>query len=108
MRATRSPQFAGFEWDEANRDKCQIHGVSVREIESVFQRPVAVLPDPAHSGSEQRHKAIGITAGGRHVFVVFTLRARGIDLLIRPISARFMHRREVEYYEKTAAGPENR
>jgi hypothetical protein len=108
MRARRPASVAGFEWDEANRDKCQIHGVSIREIESVFETPVAVLPDPAHSEAEQRFKAIGVTTGGRHVFVVFTLRSRGVDSLIRPISARFMHRKEIEYYEKTAARPENR
>jgi uncharacterized protein len=73
-----------------------------------FETPVAVLPDAVHSDAEQRFKAIGITAGGRHVFVVFTLRSRGIDRLIRAISARFMHRREVEYHEKAAAGPEDR
>ena len=108
MRASRPTQVAGFDWDEANRDKCEVHGVSIREIESVFETPVAVLPDPAHSEAEQRFKAIGITAGGRHIFVVFTLRSHGAARLIRPISARFMHRREIEYYEKTAARPENR
>jgi uncharacterized DUF497 family protein len=26
-----------FDWDEGNRDKCQKHGLSVHDIESIFQ-----------------------------------------------------------------------
>src|ERR1700676_2213260 len=81
---------AGFDWDHANREKCQQHDVSIREIESTFERPIAVVPDPAHSGREERFKAIGKTADGRHVFVVFALRDRGGVPLIRPITARYM------------------
>jgi uncharacterized DUF497 family protein len=36
----------------------------------------------------------------RAIFVVFTLRRRGDDILIRPISARYMHDKEVKSYEK--------
>src|SRR5437764_14029023 len=108
MPAGAGTRIRGFDWDEGNRGKCQAHGVSIAEIESAFERPIAVVPDPAHSRSEQRFKAIGITAGLRHVFVVFTLRRRGSDTLIRPISARYMHRKEMEHYEKTAAGSQNR
>lgn len=84
----------------AATDKCQKHGVSVREVESAFARSIAVIPDPAHSGNEERFMAIGTTAEGRIVFVVFTLRDRHGATLIRPVSARYMHRREVDYYEK--------
>jgi hypothetical protein len=34
------------------------------------------------------------------VFVVFTMRCRGEDWLIRPISARYMHRKEIVSYEE--------
>ena len=34
------------------------------------------------------------------LFLVFTLRRRGDDILIRPISARYMHDKEVKNYEK--------
>ena len=68
---------AGFEWDHANRDKCQKHGVSV--------------------------DAIGITDEGRYVLIVFALRIRDGETFIRPISARYMHRKEVRYYEEAAA-----
>jgi uncharacterized DUF497 family protein len=35
-----------------------------------------------------------------HVFVAFALRRRGYSMLIRPVSARYMHRKEVAHYEK--------
>ncbi len=97
------PRVAGFEWDDANRDKCRKHGVSVAAIESLFQRPIAVFPDPAHSRGETRFKAIGKTDKGRSVVVVFTLRKRGGETFIRPISARYMHMKEIKYYEEEAA-----
>jgi uncharacterized DUF497 family protein len=61
---------------------------------------VAVLPDNAHSATERRLCAVGWTDVGRAVFVVFTLRQRGSEVLIRPISARYMHEKEVKAYEK--------
>ena len=94
---------AGFDWDDGNRAKCQVHGVSIAEIEALFARPVAVLPDPEHSNAEERFKAIGTTDVGRHVFVVFTVRDRDGVRLIRPLSARFMHRKEIAHYEKEIA-----
>ena len=100
--------IAGFDWDHANRTKCQKHGVPVATIEAVFAGEVAVLPDPSHSQREERFHAIGTTAGGRGVFVVFTLRQRNGATLIRPISARYMHRKEVAYYEKEIAKTEKR
>ena len=45
-------------------------------------------------------RAIGKTKEGRAVFIVFTLRKRGKDVLIRAISARYMHAKEVRHYEK--------
>ena len=96
-------RVVGFEWDDANRDKCRKHGVSVAAIESLFRRPIAVFPDPAHSRRETRFKAIGKTDEGRSVLIVFTLRTSGDDTFVRPISARYMHAKEIKYYEKEAA-----
>jgi uncharacterized protein len=93
-------EFGGFDWDRGNRDKCRKHGVSVAEIESLFRGTPLVGPDPKHSDMERRFRAIGITATGRHLFVVFTWRHRRKERLIRPISARYMHRKEVEAHEK--------
>jgi uncharacterized DUF497 family protein len=97
------PRVAGFDWDDANRDKCQKHGVSLPAVESLFRRPLAVAPDPAHSRGEARFKAIGKTDEGRGVLIVFTLRSRAGETFIRPISARYMHAKEVKYYEEEAA-----
>jgi uncharacterized DUF497 family protein len=93
--------FSGFDWDNANRAKCQKHGVSIATIESMFLRGVMVLPDAGHSEKETRFRAIGNTEDGRAAFVVFTLRSRAGEQMIRPISARYMHKKEIEHYEKT-------
>jgi len=62
--------------------------------------PLAVRPDPAHSQAEERFQAIGKAAAGRSVFLIFTIRERDGARLIRPISARYMHTKEIEHYEK--------
>ncbi len=93
-------EFDGFDWDSGNRDKCQKHGLLIAEIEDVFSRPVVVLPAKENAQGEQRFCAIGATVDGRKVFVVFTLRKHGNGVRIRPVSARYMHKKEVESYEK--------
>lgn len=90
----------GFDWDAGNRAKCQKHGVSVVEVEGLFSRPLLIFPDASHSQREERLWAIGKTANGRSVFLVFTIRVRAGKRVIRPISARYMHRKEVRHYEK--------
>ncbi|MEI9991814.1 MAG: BrnT family toxin [Rhizomicrobium sp.] len=93
-------EFSGFDWDDGNRSKCRKHGVSAAAIEALFAAGLTILPDDAHSQTEKRFRAIGRTGQGRAIFVVFTLRERDGGRLIRPISARYMHRKEVEHYEK--------
>jgi hypothetical protein len=94
----------GFDWDRGNREKCRKHGVTITEIEESFQSPVTILGDVTHSSpGEIRYLAVGVTAQGRYVFTAFTIRQRDGATLVRPISARFMHRKEVAYYEKEAA-----
>jgi uncharacterized DUF497 family protein len=90
-------RVAGFEWDEGNWPKCGKHGVSREDIEAVLLGTPAVMPDP--HPDEPRMRAIGMTAEGRYVFVVFMLRRVGNNTLLRPISARFMHQKEVMHYE---------
>ena len=97
-------QADGFDWDRGNRAKCEKHGLSTADIEGLLERPLAILPDAAHSQREKRFRAIGRTDKGRSVFIVFTLRRKGYDLLIRPISARYMHKKEIEAYEKENPG----
>ena len=90
----------GFDWDGGNRAKCEKHGFSIATIESLFTRALAILADAAHSQREERLRAIGRTDKGRGVFIIFTLRRKGDELLIRPISARHMHKKEIETYEE--------
>lgn len=86
----------GFDWDKGNQEKCRKHGVSLAAIERVFMSDdVWLMPDVAHSTEEDRFIAIA-PVDKRYVFVVFTERSRRI----RPVSARYMHKDEVEYYEE--------
>ncbi len=98
--------FSGFDWDDGNRTKCQKHGLTVAIIESLFSQGLVILP--ARSEQEGRFRGIGRTKDGRYVFVVFTLRGREGDMLLRPISARYMHAREVRAYEKENPGLQKR
>lgn len=91
-------EFSGFDWDEGNLAKCRRHGVSQDEIESLFRLGLTILPDDAHSAKERRFRGIGRNGQGRMLFIVFTLRMRGADRLIRPISARYMHKKEIDHY----------
>ena len=94
-------QIDGFDWDDGNLAKCRKHGVSVEEIEELFvSGAVLILPDTQHSLAEERSKAIGKTSAGRWIFLAFTLRQREGSHLLRPVSVRYMHRKEVDYYEK--------
>jgi uncharacterized DUF497 family protein len=103
----------GFDWDQGNWPKCGKHGVPCADIEALFESRPAIYPDPGHSRSEERMLAIGQSGMGRFVLVAFTLRRSGHETLIRPISARYMHKREVEHYERqrqaqAATPPEHR
>lgn len=95
--------FAAFDWDDANAEKCRKHGVDTATVEQVLGGEPALFEDREHSGEEARYKAIGRTPEGRYVFIAFTLRERDGDILARPISARYMHRREIERYEQTTS-----
>jgi uncharacterized DUF497 family protein len=95
----------GFEWDAGNQDKCRNHGVTSSEIEAFFrQETLYITPDILHSEQEQRFLAIGRDSTGKPLFVVFTLREKNGGLFIRPISARYMHAKEVKKYEEAFAG----
>ena len=74
-----------------------------RRHQRPFRSPIAVFPDPEHSAREERFKAIGRTEDGRGLLIVFTLRVHDGETLIRPISARYMRRKETEYYEEEVA-----
>ena len=96
-------RVAGFDWDDGNRAKCTQHGVSIAEIENMFESEVWLFPDVAHSTGETRFLGIGRTSTGRHVFTAFTLRTRHGERWIRVISARFMHGKEIQHYQAEIA-----
>ncbi|HEY9281061.1 MAG TPA: BrnT family toxin [Eoetvoesiella sp.] len=91
-------KIAGFDWDAGNWPKCGKHGVSRAEIEDMLLGTPAVMADP-HS-AESRMRAIGKTRIGRYVFLVFVLKKVDGQILLRPISARYMHKKEVEHFAK--------
>jgi len=91
--------FTGFDWDDGNRGKCQKHGLTLTDIESVFWRTDTVIGvDKYHSHTEKRFLAIGLSPQERHMLVVFTLRSQEGKVLVRPVSARYMHRKEIRKY----------
>ena len=96
-------RVGGFDWDEGNRKKCQQHGLSITQIEDVFTNGPRVAPDLKHSGGEDRLIAVGRTKGGRPIFVAFTFRTKDKRRLIRPVTARYMHAKEIEAYEKESS-----
>jgi uncharacterized protein len=95
-------QVSGFDWDDGNRLKCQKHGVSIAEIEALFVHGLRVAPDPMHSADEDRLIAVGKTGTGKPLFVALTMRTKEGRVLIRPVTARYMHAREIAAYEKAA------
>ena len=68
----------------------------VATSEVFFQRPLLIAADPEHSQGEPRYAALGWSAAGRRLTIVFTVRGS----LLRVISARDMSRRERRIYER--------
>lgn len=93
----------GFDWDDGNREKCSKHGLSVESIENFFLGKIQIVGDPRHSYREQRYIAVGLAANSKPMFVGFTYREKEEKLLIRPISARYMHEKEAKKYRQASA-----
>jgi uncharacterized protein len=89
-------QVDGFDWDDGNWPKCEGHGVGKLDIEFVFLNEPQTNADPF--STERRFRAMGRNEAGRFIFVVYTFRQLEGRKLIRPISARFMHDKEVMRY----------
>ncbi len=93
-------RFNAIDWDTGNLTKCLKHGLTVDEIEYVLWRTDDVWDDPWNSADERRFRVIGQNEDGRYVFIVVTLRDYGTKTFVRPISARYMHLKEIERYER--------
>jgi uncharacterized DUF497 family protein len=64
------------------------------------------IPDP--NPNEPRFRTAARASDGRPVFIVYTHRERDGRIYLRPVSARYMHEKEVRDYEqieKTMANP---
>ena len=92
-------RIVGFDWDDGNTRKNEKHGVSQSEAEQIFfDVRLLMVVDPDHSADELRYHALGATLDARRLHVTFTLRGEGTR--IRVISARAMHRKERQIYER--------
>ena len=92
--------ISGFDWDKGNWPKCAKHGLSKDEIEYVLTNEPFLLPDRSLQDDETRFNAVGKNYAGRYIFIVFTIRESGASQLMRPISARYMHQKEIKCYEQ--------
>ena len=97
------PKVIEFDWDKGNLDKSyRKHGISSKETEEVFvSEEFFVIPDVKHSQAETRFIGLGQTITGKKLLVIFTMRQNKI----RIISARRIHRKEVDKYEKAKKDP---
>lgn len=88
----------GFDWNEANLTKnWEKHRVTPWECEQAFfNLPLVVAEDLAHSIVEPRYYVLGQTDAERRLFLVFTIRKRGV----RVISARDMSAKERRTYHE--------
>ena len=80
---------------------------SIAQIETLFANGPRVAPDLKHSADEDRFIAVGRISTGRPVFVGFTIRVKNNRRFIRPVTARFMHAKEVAAYEEEDSTTEN-
>jgi uncharacterized DUF497 family protein len=85
-----------FDWDDANCDHLALHEVTPGEAEEVILDPYAVMLEIQSGDNEERIKALGITASGRILTVLFTFRGSAI----RPITAYNATKRLQEIYLK--------
>lgn len=87
-----------FEWDDVkNAANLRKHGIGFAEARTVFDDPfVAVIPDPDHSGEEDRFIALGQSSRRLLLVVIHVERGRKI----RIVSARRATRRERKDYEE--------
>jgi uncharacterized protein len=87
-----------FEWDPDKAEtNLRDHGVSFAEASTAFHDPLSLaIPDPDHSGREERYLLLGSSTSGRLLVVAHTERGERI----RIISARKPTRGERRQYEQ--------
>ena len=85
-----------FDWDDANVAHLALHKVGPKEAEHAILDPHGVFLEIQTREDEERTKAVGITATGRILTVVFSLRGPAI----RPITAYTASKRLQKLYLK--------
>ncbi len=91
-------QIAGVEWDLGNWPKCGKHGVSQADIDHALRHMTFRIPDP--NPNEPRLRTAARGKEGRPIFIVYAHRERDGQTWLRPISARYMHGKEIEQYDR--------
>ncbi len=90
-------KIEGFEWDSGNLEHIKKHDVGYKECEEVFlNKPLLISRDEVHSEIENRFQVLGLTNGGRLIFLAFTIR----DNKIRVVSARDQNKKETKRLQK--------
>ena len=103
-------KVSAFDWDDGNRGKCRKHGLSMADVEHVLISAQNRIRSRCSKLAHGRHAISPLERPARVVFsfVVFTLRLANDEIKLRPISARYMHKKEIAKYEKEIAGLRNR
>ena len=72
-----------FEWDPVKAESNLLkHGVAFAEAATVFFDPLSItVPDPLHSGEEDRFVVTGLSYGQRHLVVVHVDRGDRIRII---------------------------
>jgi uncharacterized DUF497 family protein len=98
------PDLKNFDWDDGNRHKILKHGLSCKEVESLFRQDHYIFAgeiiEPAHT--EWRGLILGQGDSGRAVALIFTRRGEKL----RPISCRPMREGERRLYEASIQAKE--
>ena len=74
------------------------HGIESSAIEELFSRRHVVLRGPVDRYGERRFTSLGQAAGGRYLFVIYTVHEPGTA---KVITAREMTPREQRFYRKS-------
>lgn len=96
-----------FQWDTGNESHIINHyslrANTTEEVESLFYDPAPLaLPDPKHSGQEERFKLVARSNQNRVLLVVYVIR----NGQIRPISCRPASQNERSRYAQLIQKPE--
>ncbi len=95
-----------FQWDTGNEshivDAYPLRANTIEEVESLFYDPAPLaLPDPGHSGQEERFKLVARSNQNRILLVVYVIR----NGQIRPISCRPASQNERNRYAQVTQKP---